>query len=165
MLCDTERKMKFAREEMSHWNHAQVRLGAAAVHFYSRRLFDLSERDYVQVLWMCCGQDLCRVHEGCQLFVFQASFGYWPAFEGLPPPDLFEVLRQFFVMLEGIFRNFSGHVTRDDKSVLKATDVIMQGKSFDALLKVCECACAWNKGNSLLKKSTMSTLAAKALAV
>ena len=109
---------------------------------------------------MATGDYLLRVHEGGQLYVYQSAIGYFKSFEGLPPPHLFEVVRQFFVMLEGIFRNFKGHVLREDKSVLKAIDGIVSGKSFDELLVLCESACAWNKGNHLLKKDTIKKLAA-----
>ena len=159
VLTLTEQNMDFVRKEMPAWSDNQVRLGAAAVHLYNRRLSDLSERDYVHILWMCAGEHLVRVHEGEQLFVYQAAFGYWRAFEGLPPPHLFEVIRQFFVMLEGTFRNFKGHIRRDDKAVLRAMDNVMQGKSVHELLSLCESACAWNKGNHLLKKDTMKKLA------
>ena len=159
VLTETDLKMKFVQEQVPHWGTSHRRLGAAAVHLYNRRLSDLSERDHVQIIWMDCGEYLLRVHEGGQLFVYQSSFGYFRAFEGLPPPHLFEVVRQFFVMLEGIFRNFKGHVPRDDKSVLKAMDAIVSGKTFDELLAICESACAWNKGNHLLKKDTLKKLA------
>ena len=99
VLMDTEEKMQFVRQEMPEWGDAHVRLGAAGIHLYNRRLSDLSERDYVQVLWMCCGQDLLRVHQGGELFVYQPHLGYWRTFEGLPPPHLFEVVRQFFILL------------------------------------------------------------------
>ena len=62
-------------------------------------------------------------------------------------------------MLEGTFRNFKGHIRRDDKAVLRAMDNVMQGKSVHELLSLCESACAWNKGNHLLKKDTMKKLA------
>ena len=70
VLTLTEQKMDFVRKEMPHWSDAHVRLGAAAVHLYNRRLSDLSERDNVQILWMCAGEHLVRVHEGGQLFVY-----------------------------------------------------------------------------------------------
>ena len=161
ILTLTEQKKALVMTEMPHWSPPAVRLGAAAVHLYNRRLLDLSERDHVQLLWMAVGTDLMRVHEGGQLFVYQPEMGYWKAFEGLPPPNLFEVIRQFFVLLEGLFRNLKGHVNRDDKSLLKAIDAVVQGKSFDELLVLCESACAWNKGNHLLKKASAKTSAAK----
>lgn len=160
VLTQTELKMKFVGEQVPHWGTPLRRLGAAAVHLYNRRLLDLSERDHVQILWMACGEYLLRVHEGGQLYIYQSAFGYFRQFEGLPPPHLFEIVRQFFVLLEGIFRNFKGHVPRDDKSVLKAMDAIVLGKTFEELLATCESACAWNKGNNLLKKDTMKKLAA-----
>ena len=160
VVTQTDLKMNFVKEQVPHWGTSLCRLGAAAVHLYNRRLLDLSERDHVEILWMATGDYLLRVHEGGQLFVYQSAIGYFRSFEGLPPPHLFEVVRQFFVMLEGLFRNFKGHVLRDDKSVLKAIDGIVSGKNFEQLLKLCETACAWNKGDSLLKKDTMKKLAA-----
>ena len=160
ILTLTDQRMSLVKEEMPRWSEPMVRLGAAAVHMYNRRLNDLSERDHVHLLWMCTGEYMMRVHEGGQLWVYQPDMGYWKAFEGLPPPHFFEVIRQFFVMLEGIFRNFKGHVQRDDKSVLKAMDGVVSGKSFHDILHLCESACAWNKGNHLLKRETTKKLAA-----
>ena len=142
VLTQTELKMKYVGEQVPHWTPWLRRLGAAAVHLYNRRLSDLSERDHVQILWMACGEYLLRVHEGGQLYIYQSAFGYFREFEGLPPPHVFEIVRQFFVLLEGIFRNCKGHVARDDKSVLKAMDAFVSGKTFKELLATCESACA-----------------------
>ena len=92
------------------------------------------------------------MHQGGELFVYQPHLGYWRTFEGLPPPHLFEVVRQFFILLEGIYRNFKGHVKRNDKAVLQSMDMFIQDKSMPELLSCCESTCAWNKGNNLLKK-------------
>ena len=96
-----------------------------------------------------------EMHQGGQPCVYKPFFGHCRAFEGLPPPHMFEVIRQFFVMQEGIYRNFKGYVKGDNRSVLRAIDGVMQGTTFEELLALCESACAWNKGKHLLKKATM----------
>ena len=156
VMVDTDHKMAAVRKHLPRWEEGHVRLGAAALHLYNRRLSDLSERDHVQLLWFALGGELLRVHEGGTVWIYQPAYGFFKCFEGLPPPHFFEVLRQFFVMLEGIFRNFEGHVKRDQKSVLDAVDKVVRDKSWEELIQRCDSACAWNKGNHLLKKATLA---------
>ena len=73
VMVDTDHKMAAVRAHLPRWEEGHVRLGAAALHIYNRRLSDLSERDHVQLLWFALGGDLLRVHEGGTVWIYQPA--------------------------------------------------------------------------------------------
>ena len=69
IMLDTANKMDYVHAYCTSWDIGRVRLGAAALHLYNRRLSDLSERDHVQLVWCACGGEQVRVHEGGQVWI------------------------------------------------------------------------------------------------
>ncbi len=152
IIQETGRLRTLVSQTCPGWDDYMLDLGVGALYMYEKRLTDLSERDNVHLLWIVCGEKLLRAHNG-QTWVYDVQYGYWSLFNGLLPQHMFDYIREYSLVLEGLFRSLSGTVPREDADVLKALRDATTGMTREQVIKSCASNCTWNKGNGLLAKS------------
>jgi len=155
IIPETERLMAIVQAQKPSWCAYRKSLAVAALYMYNKRLSDLCERDNAHLLWITCGDHLLRAHGG-QTWTYSVGFGYWQLFEELLPQHIFEYIREFGFVLEGIFRGISGNVSREDAALIDAMATILDKYTVDQkaeLKKAMVMNCAWNKGNLRLRRA------------
>ena len=145
ILLETARVEGMVEDMYSTWSRDLVRLAAGALHCYKKRLVDLSERDNVHLLWVCCGGDLVRAHGGV-VYIFDPIYGSWNIYEGIVPQHVLHQARRMGLIIEGMFRRFPSTLPRKDVSVLEAIDALIGSRSFEEFCDACVMASVWNQG-------------------
>ena len=102
------------------WSDARKRLAAGALCVYRKRLVDISMREKVLLLYIMCGEDMLRAHDG--VVMYYAPIGCFQPYEGILPQHMFGYMKAYMLRLEGLFRAFTGDVERKHASVLDAID-------------------------------------------
>ena len=83
------------------------------------RLSDLVFQDYVAVLWLIIGGEYLRSHDG-KLYSYDPVMGAWSLFQGIRPPFVYDYLRKFTMVTEGLVRDLVHPVTRTEPSLIDA---------------------------------------------
>ena len=71
---DTHRLSDLVAATCPRWPPQLARWAAVGLHCYKKRWTDMSERDFVHLLWIVCGDILLRAHSGV-VYVFSPVFG------------------------------------------------------------------------------------------
>jgi hypothetical protein len=100
------------------WIDLQVRIACAALSMYRMRLVDLFMREHVLLLWIIEGHRHLRVHDGV-CFMYN-DCGAFETYKGVPPEPVFTRVKQFLLILEGLFRLLPRDVKRGDDTMLAA---------------------------------------------
>jgi len=154
IIPDTKKLRDIVEEHCPQWSDYFKDVGVGALYMYNKRLTDISERDNAHLLWIICGNQLLRCHNG-QTFCYSLAYGYWFHFNELLPQHIFEHIRVFGMVLEGMFRGMDGDVGRTDKEVLSAMNaVILKHTTEVELIRKMEMNCAWNTGNDKLRRGS-----------
>ena len=145
VLSESARTVDQVKAKHPSWVPPMVKLGAAALHCYKKRLTDMSERDHVHLLWVLCGGDFVRAHDGV-LYVYDPVYGAWAMYEGIVPQHVLEQVKQTGLALEGLFRSLKGRVPREDDGLLDALGRLVAGRTFERFAEDCRMASVWNVG-------------------
>ena len=105
-------------EDVPRWTDKTNRLFAAALVLYRTRLVDMYIREQVLILWLIDGVARLRVHSGiCYTYNESGSFD---AYKGLPTEHIFFRIKDFLLILEGLFRQLPRDLTRTDDHIWDA---------------------------------------------
>ena len=95
--------------------------------------------DAAAIFWMVEGERHVRVHNGF-LYIYDAD-GSFLTFKGIPPEAVLSRIKNFFTILEGIFKRMKLNVPRDNVSVAKA--IVTDSQNFpdeDCFFHTCRAA-------------------------
>ncbi len=133
----------------------KVVVGALALH--SLRPSQISVHERVTLMWIVCGDETLRAHDG-EVWYYDVALGCWVTFSGVLPQDVHEKARRYCLLLEGVFREFSGKVDRDEDGVLNAVVTALQRHSTSEMaLRRFRSNALFSKGNGAGQGSGIAT--------
>ena len=123
ILAHVDRLRTFVRSRHADWPDFQQRLAVAALAVYRMRMIDMFIREHVMLLWIMEGEKYIRAHAG-HCYIYHAT-GAFQAYKGIPPEATFGRVKDFLLVLEGIFRRLPADTTREDGQLLQAISTLM----------------------------------------
>ena len=128
------------------WRDKTNRLFAAALILYRARLVDLYIREQVLILWLIDGVVRLRVHAGiCYTYNESGSFD---AYKGLPTEHIFFRIKEFLLILEGMFRLMPSDLHWTDGDIWNTMlDQVVAADSESAWYKKCTDAAIFSTGS------------------
>lgn len=114
-------RLKSIQQAFPGWPLEVQHAALGVLCLYRCRVYDLSIAEHVTLahVALACGDPLIRAHEGI-LFFWCARYRFWARYEGLLPQNVVQFLKNYFLVVEGLFRSFEGNVARKDAAILAA---------------------------------------------
>ena len=131
ILAQTQRVQEFIETKHKDWDPYLKRIALGALAMYRCRLADIYIREYVMMMHIILGGDYLVAHDGVMYF-WNGVIRFFEKYEGLMPEIIYAVLKEYLLVLEGLFRSFTGEVRRDDESVLSAIQASLERSGPDA---------------------------------
>lgn len=120
ILVLVETHEHWIKQRYPQWSNFVLRQAVAAVAIYRLRLVDMSIREHVLLLWIIEGGRSLRAHKGT-LYCYH-DVGAWLPWKGFPQEESLSRVKQFLLVLEGIFRLANPLLKREDAALCAAIE-------------------------------------------
>ena len=113
LVSQVAAKMKELCKRKPLYSDYTNRILCAVLFMYPIRITDMFIREHALLLWIMEGGKYLRVHQGiCYLYHEDGAF---QVYHGVPPESTFGRVKEFLLILEGVFRTLPRETQRNDE--------------------------------------------------